>query len=171
MAIGQKKVRKSFSKIPAAAELPDLLDVQLKSFNDFLQPDTDPQERVNTGMQAVFESIFPIMDSRENFELDFIEYYVDPPKYSVVECQERGTTFSVALKAKLRLSIKDEYDAANPLANSIEQEVYLGNIPAMTERGTFIINGAERIIVSQLHRSPGVFFDEIIHRNMIIIDV
>ena len=165
MAIGQKKVRKSFSKIPAAAELPDLLDVQLKSFNDFLQPDNDPQERVNTGLQAVFESIFPIMDSRENFELDFIEYYVDPPKYSVVECQERGTTFSVALKAKLRLSIKDEYDAANPLANSIEQEVYLGNIPAMTERGTFIINGAERIIVSQLHRSPGVFFDEIIHPN------
>ncbi len=165
MAIGQKRVRKSFSKIPAAAELPDLLDVQLSSFNDFLQPATDPQERKNTGLQAVFESIFPISDSRENFELDFIEYYVESPKYSVVECQERGTTFSVALKAKLRLSIKDEYDAANPLANSIEQEVYLGNIPFMTGRGTFIINGAERIIVSQLHRSPGVFFDEIIHPN------
>jgi DNA-directed RNA polymerase subunit beta len=165
LAIGQKKVRKSFSKIPAAAELPDLLDVQLKSFEDFLQEDVLPQERKNEGLQAVFESIFPIMDSRENFELDFIEYYVEPPKYSVVECQERGTTYSVALKAKLRLSIKDEYDADNPLANSIEQVVYLGNIPVMTERGTFIINGAERIIVSQLHRSPGVFFDEITHPN------
>jgi len=165
LAIEQKRVRKSFSKIPAAAELPDLLDIQLKSFDDFLQADTPPQERTNQGVQAVFESIFPIVDSRENFELDFIEYYVEAPKYSVVECQERGTTFSVSLKAKLRLSIKDEYDAENPLANSIEQIVYLGNIPFMTERGTFIINGAERIIVSQLHRSPGVFFDEIIHPN------
>lgn len=165
MAIGQKRVRKSFSKIPAAAELPDLLDIQLKSFDDFLQATTPPQERTSTGIQAVFEGIFPIVDSRENFELDFIEYYVEPPKYSVVECQERGTTFSVSLKAKLRLSIKDEYDAENPLANSIEQVVYLGNIPYMTNKGTFIINGAERIIVSQLHRSPGVFFDEIIHPN------
>ncbi|MBN1561254.1 DNA-directed RNA polymerase subunit beta [candidate division KSB1 bacterium] len=165
MAIEQKRVRKSFSRIPAAAELPDLLDIQLKSFDDFLQADTPPQERKSQGVQAVFESIFPIVDSRENFELDFIEYYVEAPKYSVVECQERGTTFSVSLKAKLRLSIKDEYDAENPLANSIEQVVYLGNIPFMTERGTFIINGAERIIVSQLHRSPGVFFDEIIHPN------
>ncbi len=165
MAIGQKRVRKSFSKIPAAAELPDLLDIQLKSFDDFLQANTLPQERTSTGIQAVFESIFPIVDSRENFELDFIEYYVEPPKYSVIECQERGTTYSVSLKAKLRLSIKDEYDAENPLANSIEQVVYLGNIPYMTNKGTFIINGAERIIVSQLHRSPGVFFDEIIHPN------
>jgi len=165
LAIGQKRVRKSFSKIPAAAELPDLLDIQLKSFEDFLQTNTSPQERKSQGLQAVFESIFPIVDSRENFELDFIEYYVEPAKYSVVECQERGTTYSVSLKAKLRLSIKDEYDAENPLANSIEQIVYLGNIPFMTEKGTFIINGAERIIVSQLHRSPGVFFDEIIHPN------
>ncbi|RPH96346.1 MAG: DNA-directed RNA polymerase subunit beta, partial [Calditrichaeota bacterium] len=165
MAIEQKKVRKSFSKIPAAAELPDLLDVQLKSFDEFLQPNLLPLERKNQGLQAVFESVFPIVDSRENFELDFIEYYVEPPKYSVVECQERGTTFAVSIKAKLRLSIKDEYDADNPLANSIEQVVYIGNIPYMTERGTFIINGAERIIVSQLHRSPGVFFDEIVHPN------
>ncbi len=165
MAIGQKRVRKSFSKIPSAAEIPDLLDIQLKSFQEFMQHDVQPHERKSQGMQAVFEGIFPIVDSRENFELDFIEYYVEPPKYSVIECQERGTTYSVSLKAKLRLSIKDEYDAANSLANSIEQIVYLGNIPFMTDRGTFIINGAERIIVSQLHRSPGVFFDEIIHPN------
>ncbi|MBN1466854.1 DNA-directed RNA polymerase subunit beta [candidate division KSB1 bacterium] len=165
MAIEQKRVRKSFSRIPAATELPDLLDIQLKSFDDFLQATTPPQERKSQGVQAVFESIFPIVDSRENFELNFIEYYVEPPKYSAVECLERGTTFSVSLKAKLRLSIKDEYDAENPLANSIEQVVYLGNVPFMTERGTFIINGAERIIVSQLHRSPGVFFDEVVHPN------
>ncbi|MDZ7317370.1 MAG: DNA-directed RNA polymerase subunit beta [candidate division KSB1 bacterium] len=165
MTIGQPRVRKSFSKIPAAAEMPDLLDVQLKSFDDFLQMNVLPQERRHVGLQAVFESIFPIVDSRENFELDFIEYYVEPPKYTVEECQERGTTYSVSIKAKLRLSIKDEYDSRTPFANSIEQVVYLGNIPMMTERGTFIINGAERIIVSQLHRSPGVFFDEITHPN------
>jgi DNA-directed RNA polymerase subunit beta len=149
----------------AAAELPDLLDIQLKSFRDFLQFDIPPEERKETGLQAVFKSVFPIVDSRENFELNFIEYHIDPPKYTVEECQERGTTFSVALKAKLRLSIKDEYNPNDPLANSIEQMVYLGNLPFMTERGTFIINGAERIIVSQLHRSPGVFFDEISHPN------
>jgi DNA-directed RNA polymerase subunit beta len=165
LAIGEKRVRKSFSKIPSAAELPDLLDIQLMSFHDFLQHELAPQDRESQGLQAVFEGVFPIVDSRENFELEFIEYYVDPPKYSVIECQERGTTFSVSLKAKLRLSIKDEYDAANSLANSIEQVAYLGNIPFMTDRGTFIINGAERIIVSQLHRSPGVFFDETIHPN------
>ncbi|MBN2413043.1 DNA-directed RNA polymerase subunit beta [candidate division KSB1 bacterium] len=165
MTVRPKKIRKSFSKIKPVAELPDLLDIQLKSFHDFLQHDVAPEKRKDQGIQSVFQSIFPIVDSRENFELDFISYSVDPPKYSVQECQERGTTFSVALKAKLRLSIKDEYDQSNPLANSIEQEVYLGNLPFMTERGTFIINGAERIIVSQLHRSPGVFFDEIVHPN------
>jgi len=165
LTVSQKKIRKSFSKINPVTELPDLLDIQLKSFHDFLQHNVQPENRNDQGLQSVFVSIFPIVDSRENFELDFINYYVDPPKYSVRECQERGTTYSVALKAKLRLSIKDEYDQSNPLANSIEQEVYLGNLPFMTERGTFIINGAERIIVSQLHRSPGVFFDEVVHPN------
>jgi len=165
LTVRPKKIRKSFSKIKPVVELPDLLDIQLKSFHDFLQHDVPPEKRKEQGLHAVFKSIFPIVDSRENFELDFINYFIDPPKYSVLECQERGTTFSVALKAKLRLSIKDEYDQSNPLANSIEQEVYLGNLPFMTDRGTFIINGAERIIVSQLHRSPGVFFDETIHPN------
>jgi len=165
LAVRPKKIRKTFSRIKPVAELPDLLDIQLKSFHDFLQHDISPEKRKEQGLQAVFKSVFPIVDSRENFELDFINYSIEPPKYSVQECQERGTTYSVALKAKLRLSIKDEYDQSNPLANSIEQEVYLGNLPFMTHRGTFIINGAERIIVSQLHRSPGVFFDEIVHPN------
>ncbi|OGC02518.1 DNA-directed RNA polymerase subunit beta [candidate division KSB1 bacterium RBG_16_48_16] len=165
MASGALRERHSFSKIPSAVDIPDLLDIQLKSYRDFLQHDILARKRKNVGLQAVLKSIFPIVDSRENFTLDFIEYYVEQPKYTVEECQERGTTYSVALKAKLRLSIKDEYDPENPLANSIEQVVYLGNMPFMTHRGTFIINGAERIIVSQLHRSPGVFFDELTHPN------
>ena len=165
MAVGLKRERHSFSKIRSVAEIPDLLDIQLKSFRDFLQADVPPDQRRDVGLQAVFKGVFPIIDSRENFVLDFIEYYIDPPKYSVEECQERGMSFSVALKAKLRLSIKDEYNPNDPLANSVEQVVYLGYIPYMTHRGTFIINGAERIIVSQLHRSPGVFFDEISHPN------
>jgi len=165
LAAGLKKERHSFSKILSVAELPDLLDIQLKSFGDFLQADVPPEKRRDVGLQAVFKGVFPIIDSRENFTLDFIDYSLDPPKYTVEECQERGMTYAVALKAKLRLSIKDEFNPNDPLANSIEQTVYLGNIPYMTHRGTFIINGAERIIVSQLHRSPGVFFDEIIHPN------
>ncbi len=120
MTGGQIKERISFSKISSAAELPDLLDIQLKSFRDFMQFDVPPEERKDQGLQAVFKSVFPIVDSRENFELTFIEYHIDPPKYTVEECQERGTTFSVALKAKLRLSIKDEFNPNDPLANSID---------------------------------------------------
>jgi len=165
LAVALKRERHSFSKIRSVADIPDLLDIQLKSFKDFLQADVPPDQRRDVGLQAVFKGVFPIIDSRENFVLDFIEYYIDPPKYSVEECQERGMSYSVALKAKLRLSIKDEYNPNDPLANSKEQVVYLGYIPYMTHRGTFIINGAERIIVSQLHRSPGVFFDEISHPN------
>jgi len=165
LAVGLKRERHSFSKIKSIADIPDLLDIQLKSFRDFLQADVPPDQRRDVGLQSVFKSVFPIIDSRENFVLDFIEYYIDPPKYSVEECQERGMSYSVALKAKLRLAIKDEYNPNDPLANSKEQVVYLGFIPYMTNRGTFIINGAERIIVSQLHRSPGVFFDEIAHPN------
>jgi len=165
LAVALKRERHSFSKIKSITDIPDLLDIQLKSFRDFLQADVPPDQRREVGLQAVFKGVFPIIDSRENFVLDFIEYYIDPPKYSVEECQERGMSYSVALKAKLRLSIKDEYNPNDPLANSKEQVVYLGYIPFMTHRGTFIINGAERIIVSQLHRSPGVFFDEISHPN------
>ncbi|MDZ7332749.1 MAG: DNA-directed RNA polymerase subunit beta [candidate division KSB1 bacterium] len=160
-----KKNRKSFAKIASVAELPDLLNIQLQSFQEFLQPDVDPEKRENKGLQAVFNSIFPIVDSRENFILEFVAYYIEKPKYTVKECQERGGTYSVPLKAKLRLSIKDPDSGSEEISDTIEQVVYLGNIPVMTNRGTFIINGAERIVVSQLHRSPGVFFDEMKHPN------
>jgi DNA-directed RNA polymerase subunit beta len=154
---------RSFSKLSSVIDLPDLLDIQLKSFNDFVQAEVDPSKRANKGLQAVFANIFPIYDSRENFCLEFVEYYVEKPKYDVDECQERGVTYSVPLKAKLRLSVKDDPDGT--YGETTEQVVYLGNIPFMTDRGTFIINGAERIVVSQLHRSPGVFFDELKHPN------
>jgi len=157
--------RISFSKISQILEMPDLLDVQLKSFKDFLQHDVPEEARAHRGLQAVFANIFPIVDSRENYVLEFLEYHVDPPKYSVYECQERGVTYAVPLKAKLRLSSKDDDDESGSFMQAIEQDVYLGNLPFMTEKGTFIINGAERVIVSQLHRSPGVFFEETSHPN------
>ena len=158
-------LRKSFSKLTQIIDFPDLLDIQLQSFKSFLQDEFKPEDRKPQGLQAVFENIFPIVDSRENFCLEFSEYYVEKPKYDIYECQERGVTFSVPLKAKLKLSIKDDYGDGKDFVDTIEQVMYLGNIPYMTHRGTFIINGAERIIVSQLHRSPGVFFDEQIHPN------
>lgn len=155
--------RISFSTLNSVIDLPDLLDIQLKSFNEFLQLDVEPGKRASKGMHGVFKGIFPIYDSRENFCLDFVEFYIEKPKYDMDECQERGVTYSVPLKAKLRLSVKDE-ETGN-FGETTEQVVYLGNIPFMTTRGTFIINGAERIVVSQLHRSPGVFFDELKHPN------
>ncbi len=161
----KNKNRQSFSRIPTILELPDLLDVQIRFFHEFLQPEVASGERENKGLQAVFNSIFPIVDSRENYILEFIEYFIDTPKYNVVECQERGVTFSVPLKSRLRLSSREEGDDPGYYSHSIEQDVYLGNLPYMTNRGTFIINGAERVIVSQIHRSPGVFFDESVHPN------
>ncbi|MEX1140517.1 MAG: DNA-directed RNA polymerase subunit beta [Bacteroidota bacterium] len=155
--------RISFGRIPSVIEIPDLLNVQIDSFNRFLQAEVPPHRRKKVGLQQVFESNFPITDARENFLLEFVEYYVEKPKYSVVECQERGLTYAVPLKAKLRLSSKKE--GSNEFSDTVEQEVYLGNLPAMTYRGTFIINGAERVVVSQLHRSPGVFFSESVHPN------
>ncbi|HTP80767.1 MAG TPA: DNA-directed RNA polymerase subunit beta [Bacteroidota bacterium] len=155
--------RVSFGRIPNVIETPDLLNVQIDSFSNFLQADTPPHRRKKMGLQQVFEMNFPITDARENFLLEFVEYYVEKPKYSVVECQERGLTFAVPLKAKLRLSQKKE--GGKEFSDTVEQEVYLGNLPAMTYRGTFIINGAERVVVSQLHRSPGVFFGESVHPN------
>ena len=159
------KQRKSFSKIVKIADLPDLLNIQLESFEDFLQAIVTPDKRENKGLQSVFTSIFPIVDSRENFILEFVSYYLEKPKYNLKECQQRGGTYSVPLKAKLRLSVKDPESEEEEITDTIEQIVYLGNIPVMTNRGTFIINGAERIVVSQLHRSPGVFFDEMKHPN------
>jgi DNA-directed RNA polymerase subunit beta len=155
--------RISFAKIPEIIEYPDLLNVQLESWEHFLQERITSEKRQNRGLQQIFLMNFPITDARENYLLEFVEYYVEKPKYSVVECQERGLTYAVPLKAKLRLSTKSE--DGKSYIDTVEQEVYLGNLPAMTHRGTFIINGAERVVVSQLHRSPGVFFDESVHPN------
>jgi DNA-directed RNA polymerase subunit beta len=154
--------RINFSKIPNVIDFPDFLEVQLKSFKEFMQLDTPPEKRKEEGLHKVFQENFPITDARENFVLEFLDYYIDPPKYSIEECKERGLTHAVPLKAKLYLYCTDqENDDFEPVV----QEVYLGNIPYMTPGGTFIINGAERVIVSQLHRSPGVFFGMTHHAN------
>ena len=143
-------------------DYPDLLEVQLKSFRDFFQLETTPENRKNEGLYQVFQEIFPIEDTRNNYKLEFIDYFVDPPQYSIEECLERGLTYSVPMKAKLRLSCTDpEHEDFDTMV----QDVFLGNIPYMTPAGTFVINGSERIIVSQLHRSPGVFFDQSMHTN------
>jgi len=157
--------RWSFGKISDLYEYPNFLDVQRASFEGFLQERTAPAERKDQGVQQVFTTNFPITDTRENYILEFIEYFIEKPKYSVAECQERGLTFAVPLKARLRLSSKSEEPNSNEYIETVEQEVYLGNLPYMTDRGTFIINGAERVVVSQLHRSPGVFFGESVHPN------
>ncbi|ANQ50567.2 DNA-directed RNA polymerase subunit beta [Flammeovirga sp. MY04] len=157
-----KNGRKNFAKAKRVLDYPDFLDVQFKSFHNFFQIDTPPELREDEGLYKVFMENFPITDSRENFLLEFIDYTIDPPKYTVDECVERGLTFSVPLKAKLKLSCSDE---DNEDFETIEQDVFLGNIPYMTRRGSFVVNGAERVIVSQLHRSPGVFFAQSKHTN------
>ena len=154
-----KRIMFATSKI---LEYPDLLEVQLKSFKDFFQLETTPENRKDEGLFQVFQEIFPIEDTRNNYKLEFIDYFIDPPQYSIEECLERGLTYNVPLKAKLRLSCTDpEHEDFDTRV----QDVYLGNIPYMTPAGTFVINGSERIIVSQLHRSPGVFFDQSMHAN------
>ena len=159
-----KKINKriNFSSIKSVIDYPDFLDVQLKSFVDFFQLDTPTELRDSEGLYKVFMENFPISDSRDNFKLEFIDYTVDPPRYSIQESIERGLTYSVPLKAKLRLLCND---TENEEFETIEQEVFLGNIPYMTDKGSFVINGAERVIVSQLHRSPGVFFAQSKHTN------
>jgi DNA-directed RNA polymerase subunit beta len=154
--------RLSFGRIKKVLDYPDFLDIQLQSFDSFAQLDVAPQDRFNQGLQRIFNENFPIVDSRETHILEFMYYSVDTPKYNIKECQERGLTYAIPLKAKLRLSSVDDSDEAS---ETIEQEVFLGDLPWMTERGTFIINGAERVIVSQLHRSPGVFFGQSVHPN------
>jgi len=163
----RRKERKSFSKIDREwnLQIPNLLEVQLKSFRDFLQMETDPMRRRNEGLQEVFTGVFPISDPRELFTLDFVAYEIGEPKYSMDECVERDLTFSAPLKARLRLVTREEVEGVKRDKDVIEQEVYLGELPLITDNGTFIINGAERVIVSQLHRSPGVFFDELTHPN------
>ncbi len=161
--MASKKIeRTSFASTRIQAEYPDFLDIQVKSFQDFFQLETNPENRVNEGLYKVFSENFPISDARNNFVLEFLDYFIDPPRYSIDECIERGLTYSVPLKAKLKLYCTDpEHEDFE----TIIQDVYLGMIPYMTPRGTFIINGAERVVVSQLHRSPGVFFSTSFHAN------
>ena len=154
--------RVNFASVKNPMPYPDFLDVQLKSFRDFLQLDTPPEKRKNDGLYKVFAENFPIADTRNNFVLEFLDYYIDAPRYSVEECLERGLTFSVPLKAKLKLSCEDP---DHEDFGTVIQDVYLGPIPYMTDNGTFVINGAERVVVSQLHRSPGVFFGSSTHAN------
>ncbi|MCI5646217.1 MAG: DNA-directed RNA polymerase subunit beta [Bacteroidales bacterium] len=154
--------RVNFASVQNPMPYPDFLDVQLKSFKDFLQLDTPSELRKNDGLYKVFAENFPIADTRNNFVLEFLDYYIDPPRYSIQECLEIGLSYSVPLKAKLKLYCTDpdheDFD-------TVVQDVFLGQIPYMTENGTFVINGAERVVVSQLHRSPGVFFGSSIHAN------
>jgi DNA-directed RNA polymerase subunit beta len=154
--------RISFASIQNQLEYPDFLEIQLKSFMEFFQLDTTPEDRGDEGLYKVFNENFPISDTRNNFVLEFIDYFIDPPRYSIEECIERGLTYSVPLKAKLKLYCTDpEHEDFD----TVIQDVYLGTIPYMTERGLFVINGAERVVVSQLHRSPGVFFGQSLHAN------
>jgi len=162
MSVNTTKERINFSSTQTRFDYPDFLEVQVKSFKEFFQLKTTPDDRKKEGLYQVFEENFPISDTRNNFVLEFIDYQVDPPRYSIDECIERGLTFSVPLKAKLKLYCTDpEHEDFD----TVVQDVYLGTVPYMTERGTFIINGAERVIVSQLHRSPGVFFGQSLHAN------
>lgn len=162
MASNVNKTRINFATIKNPLQFPDFLEVQLKSFQDFFQLDTPTERRKNEGLYKVFAENFPITDTRNNFVLEFLDYFVDPPKYSVEECLSRGLTYSVPLKAKLKLSCTDpdheDFD-------TVIQDVFLGPIPYMTNTGTFVINGAERVVVSQLHRSPGVFFSTSMHTS------
>ncbi|MCF8369635.1 MAG: DNA-directed RNA polymerase subunit beta [Bacteroidales bacterium] len=162
MATTKKNERINFSSTKIKFDYPDFLDIQLKSFRDFFQLETNPENRAEEGLYKVFSENFPITDARNNFVLEFLDYFIDPPRYSIEECIERGLTYSVPLKAKLKLYCTDpEHEDFE----TIIQDVYLGMIPYMSPKGTFIVNGAERVVVSQLHRSPGVFFGQHQHAN------
>ncbi len=159
----EKIQRKNYSKIPDLLDIPNLLDVQLESYRNFIL--STGKDKPGESLQSVFETVFPIVSARENFVLEFVSYTIGEPKYSVDECQERDLTFAAPLKAKLRLIIKVDEDGERKVKDVMEADVYLGDLPLITDKGTFIINGAERVIVSQLHRSPGVFFSDSIHPN------
>lgn len=162
MSVNTKIERINFSSTQTRFDYPDFLEVQIKSFKEFFQLNSTPEKRKEEGLWRVFEENFPITDTRNNFVLEFLDYQVDPPRYSIHECIERGLTFSVPVKARLKLYCTDpEHEDFD----TVVQDVYLGTVPYMTEKGTFIINGAERVIVSQLHRSPGVFFGQSLHAN------
>jgi DNA-directed RNA polymerase subunit beta len=161
--------RLNYSKLHHSEQMPNLLAVQLESYRDFLQTGVPPEKRDNNGLEGVFQTIFPITATRGQLIMEYISYHIGEPKYGIEECQERGLTFSVPLKVRLRLVVKDveegQSDSELQIRDIQEQEVYLGELPMITDKGTFIINGAERVIVSQLHRSPGVFFSDEIHPN------
>jgi len=162
MSVSNKQPRVNFARVKNPYPYPDFLDVQLQSFRDFLQLDTPTEKRKNEGLYKVFSENFPIQDTRNNFVLEFLDYYIDPPRYTIEECLDRGLTYCVPLKAKMKLFCTDPDH--EDFATAVE-DVYLGNIPYMTDKGTFVINGAERVVVSQLHRSPGVFFGQSLHPN------
>lgn len=155
--------RRSFSRLKSGAEIPNLLEVQLQSYGEFLQADVEPEKRLNKGLQAVFNAIFPISDVRENYSLEFVKFSLGTPRYTVGECLERNMTYAAPLKATLRLVVRETQGKSKSVKDIIEQDVFLGELPLITDKGTFTINGAERVVVSQLHRSPGVFFDETVH--------
>src|SRR3954464_6156294 len=156
-----RRIRKEFTKISTPVEIPNLIELQRKSYEKFLQADVPPQKRDSTGLQAVFKSVFPIEDFNRTASLEFESYTLEKPKYDVGECRQRGMTFAAPLKSTVRLVVYDVDEEAGTrnIRDIKEQEVYMGEIPLMTEAGSFIINGTERVIVSQLHRSPGVIFD------------
>ncbi|MCW0181081.1 DNA-directed RNA polymerase subunit beta [Zavarzinia sp.] len=158
---GRKRVRKSFGRIPEVTTMPNLIEVQKSSYDQFLQIDVSAEKRTDTGIQGVFKSVFPIKDFSENAHLEFVKYEFEHPKYDVEECQQRGMTFAAPLKVTLRLIVfeTDEDTGAKSVLDIKEQDVYMGDMPLMTANGTFVVNGTERVIVSQMHRSPGVFFD------------
>jgi len=159
------KIRQSYAKIPDACDMPNLLDVQLKSYNDFLQIDVPAASREKIGLHKIFSEIFPVSDIHENFSLEYVGYHLGPRRYTIDECRERNMTFAAPLKVTMRLISRQGDGDEKEVKDIMEQDVYLGELPVITEWGTFIVNGAERVIVSQLHRSPGVFFDESTHPN------
>src|SRR5271167_2240848 len=153
------RLRRSFGKIKKIIEIPNLIEIQKRSYEEFLQADVAPDQREDKGLQSVFKSVFPIKDFNENASLEFVSYELGLPKYDVDECHQRGMTFAAPIKVKIQLVIWDVESGHRSIKNVKEQEVYFGEIPLMTPNGTFMINGTERVIVSQLHRSPGVFFE------------
>ena len=153
------RVRKSFSNIPRIIDIPNLLEIQKLSFERFLQTGVEMEKRENVGLQAVFNSVFPIRDFNDTASLEFVGYTLEQPKYDVQECLQRGMTYAAPFKVTIRLVAWDDAEGSQTIRDVKEQEVYFGEIPIMTENGTFIINGTERVIVSQLHRSPGIFYD------------
>ncbi|MBD3383049.1 MAG: DNA-directed RNA polymerase subunit beta, partial [candidate division Zixibacteria bacterium] len=157
--------RISFSKLTSPSEMPNLLEVQLNSYREFLQAEMPPAERKNQGLERIFNEIFPVTDVHENYTLEFVRYQIGSPRYTIEECQERNMTHSAPLKATLRLIAKEQEGKTKEVKDIIEQDVFLGDLPLITPGGTFVINGAERVVVNQLHRSPGVSFDDDIHPN------